>query len=172
MTRNQPWHKWFFIDLTERKRTFSLMFVFNLFALARSNFLVEPAKAQSVDRLPDLTLWGSSTIDPGLKSHEYMFVTMWVRMARLPRGQVSHQRWMWGFHYTQAMKHASERIHHCFEAQGVWQQGVYTPQTRDPPHPPPPEDQRHTPSPIRGGDWSGRYASYWYAFVLFFFLFF
>ena len=40
--------------------------------------------AQSVDRLPGLTLWGSGMIDPGLQSHQCLFASMWMRMAWLP----------------------------------------------------------------------------------------
>ena len=36
-----------------------------------------------------------------------------------PSGQqVSHQSWIWGFHYMQVTKHASEGIHPGFETQG------------------------------------------------------
>ena len=46
-----------------------------------------------------------------------------IKKARLPcwlsRGQqVLHQRWIWGIHCTQAMKHTSEGIHPGFETQG------------------------------------------------------
>ena len=46
----------------------------------------------------------------------------WMRMAGLPcwlpRGQqVSYPRWVWGFHCTQVMKHASHRIHSGFVTQ-------------------------------------------------------
>ena len=42
-----------------------------------------------------------------------------MRTARLPRGQqVSHQRWIWGFHWTQAINHTSKGIHPGFQTQG------------------------------------------------------
>ena len=54
-------------------------------------------------------------LDPGLKPHSTcMCASMWTEMGWLPcwlpRGQqVLHQRWIWGIHCTQAMKHTSER---------------------------------------------------------------
>ena len=56
-----------------------------------------------------------------LKSLVMSLPLLWTqhRPCWPPRGQqVSHHRWIWEFHYSQAMKHTSEGIHSGFETQG------------------------------------------------------
>ena len=76
-----------------------------------------PSRHSSVGRAPVLSHAVSQWHN---RSHQCLFTNTWIGMTWLPcsplRGQqVSHQRWIWGFHCTQATKHACEGIHPGFK---------------------------------------------------------
>ena len=59
-----------------------------------------------------------------------MCTSMWIKKAWLPcwpsrRQQVSHQRWIWGIHYTLAMNHTSKR------SPRLWNLGQTSPEVQN-----------------------------------------
>ena len=57
-------------------------------------------------------------LSPQTLVHKYMNERVGLPCWPPKCQQMSHQRWIWGIRCVQAMKHASERIHPCFETQG------------------------------------------------------